>query len=76
MADLDQELQNALAKTSEFQMLGSLAENAEKRKEYRAKAEFYRDVAQQLRKAMGNTPVAKNPPPVAESKPPPDVQGN
>jgi hypothetical protein len=52
MPDLATQFQNALAKAAEYELLGSRAVDAIKREEYRVKAEFYHDMANELRREM------------------------
>jgi hypothetical protein len=58
MSDLARQLQNALSKATEYELLGSLAVDKTKREECRVKAQFYQDIAAELQKQMG-TPTDK-----------------
>jgi hypothetical protein len=73
MSDLEKQLQDALAKAAEYELLGSLAVDAAKREECRVKAQFYHDAANELRKAIAKTSAPDNPAPLPGIKPPPDV---
>ena len=52
MTDLSSQLQTALAKAAEYELIGNLAVDKEKREECRVKAAFYHNVAHELRKLM------------------------
>jgi hypothetical protein len=56
MPDLSTQLQHALDKAAEYELLGSRAVDAEKREEYRVKAKFYNDIAKELRAELANPP--------------------
>jgi hypothetical protein len=56
MSDLATQLQHALEKAAEYELLGSRAVDAEKREEYRVKAKFYNDIAKELRAEMAKPP--------------------
>jgi hypothetical protein len=73
MNDLEKQLQNAINKAAEFDLLASLATDPDKLEECRIKAQFYHDAADELRKAVANAPPTDSPAALPESKPPPDV---
>jgi hypothetical protein len=56
MTDLTMQFQNALAKAAEYDLLGCLTVDNTKREECRVKAQFYHDIASELRREMANLP--------------------
>jgi hypothetical protein len=73
MNDLEKQLQNAIDRAAEFDLLGNQATDPEKQEECRIKAQFYRDAAEELRKAVAKAPPPDSPASLPESKPPPDM---
>ena len=55
MTDTDKDVQAALDKAAEFEMLGSLAADQEKRAEYRARAKFQCSTAEELKSQLSTS---------------------
>ena len=56
MTDLQIRLAQAIETAAEYEMLGSLAADRDKREEYRTLARFHQSIANELRREIG-TPI-------------------
>ena len=56
MSDLATQLQQVLKKAAEYELLASSAADDIKKEEYRIRAQFYQDIAKELRAELANQP--------------------
>jgi hypothetical protein len=73
MSNLATQFQNALAKAAEYELIASLAVDETKREECRVKAQFYHDIATELRRELAKASPSDNLASLPRIKPSPDV---